>query len=228
MLRKLIAAGVAGGVSLLGLANTAGATDYPPVRHVDLVHAAKRHTAGHRARAHTVEPGDTLSGLAGADWGYVCVVNVAAGRIGGCDLIHPGNRLDLEVTAAERAAIDRWFAAIGPPAPPAPEPVELVDPKPVTSSAPAPAPAPAPRAGGSVWDAIAACESGGNWATNTGNGYFGGLQFTQGTWESSGGLAYAPRADLASAAEQIAVAEVTLASQGWGAWPVCSANAGLR
>ncbi|MFY2861091.1 transglycosylase family protein [Mycobacterium sp. THU-M104] len=81
---------------------------------------------------------------------------------------------------------------------------------------------------GSVWDAIAGCEAGGNWAINTGNGYYGGVQFDQGTWERSGGLRFAPRADLATREEQIAVAEVTRQRQGWGAWPVCSGRAGAR
>lgn len=76
-------------------------------------------------------------------------------------------------------------------------------------------------ANGARWDAIAACESSGNWAINTGNGYFGGLQFDQNTWERNGGLRYAGRADLATREEQIAIAEVTRARQGWGAWPVC-------
>jgi resuscitation-promoting factor RpfA len=71
------------------------------------------------------------------------------------------------------------------------------------------------------WSGVAQCESGGNWATNTGNGYYGGLQFSQSTWNAYGGQAYAPRADLASAAQQIAVAEKVLAGQGIGAWPVC-------
>lgn len=71
------------------------------------------------------------------------------------------------------------------------------------------------------WSAIAYCESGGNWAANTGNGYYGGLQFTQGTWAGYGGTAYATRADLASASEQIAVAERVLSAQGPAAWPNC-------
>ncbi|OBI43783.1 Resuscitation-promoting factor RpfB [Mycobacterium kyorinense] len=81
---------------------------------------------------------------------------------------------------------------------------------------------------GSIWDAIAGCEAGGNWAINTGNGYYGGVQFDQSTWERNGGLRYAERADLASREEQIAIAEVTRARQGWGAWPVCSGRAGAR
>jgi len=81
---------------------------------------------------------------------------------------------------------------------------------------------------GEVWDAISRCEAGGNWAINTGNGYYGGVQFDQSTWERNGGTRFAPRADLATREEQIAVAEVTRARQGWGAWPVCSGRAGAR
>ena len=79
-----------------------------------------------------------------------------------------------------------------------------------------------PVSNGATWDALAACESGGNWAINTGNGFYGGVQFDQNTWERHGGLRYAPRADLATREEQLAIADVTRARQGWGAWPVCS------
>lgn len=81
-------------------------------------------------------------------------------------------------------------------------------------------------ADGGVWDRIAQCESGGNWHINTGNGYYGGLQFAAGTWRAYGGTAYAPTADRASRAQQIAVATRVQQAQGWGAWPVCSARAG--
>ena len=74
----------------------------------------------------------------------------------------------------------------------------------------------------SQWDNVAKCESGGNWHINTGNGYYGGLQFAQRTWVSFGGTQYAARADLATKAQQITTAEHVLARQGWGAWPVCS------
>ncbi|HEX2805123.1 MAG TPA: transglycosylase family protein [Kineosporiaceae bacterium] len=79
----------------------------------------------------------------------------------------------------------------------------------------------------SAWDAVAQCESGGNWSINTGNGFYGGLQFTRGTWAGNGGTAYAPTADKASRSEQIAIAEKVLAGQGAGAWPVCSRRANL-
>lgn len=79
----------------------------------------------------------------------------------------------------------------------------------------------------STWDQVAACESGGNWSINTGNGYYGGLQFSTSSWLGAGGGKYAPRADLATKDQQIAVAENLLASQGPGAWPVCGPRAGL-
>lgn len=85
----------------------------------------------------------------------------------------------------------------------------------------------ASAADGATWDRLAHCESSGNWSINTGNGYYGGLQFSQSTWQAFGGGAYASRADLATREQQIAVAEKTLAQQGWGAWPACSAKLGL-
>jgi resuscitation-promoting factor RpfA len=77
-----------------------------------------------------------------------------------------------------------------------------------------------------VWDRIAQCESGGNWHINTGNGYYGGLQFSASTWRAYGGTAHAPTADQATKAQQIAVATKVQRAQGWGAWPTCSARAG--
>ncbi|MBO9705140.1 MAG: LysM peptidoglycan-binding domain-containing protein [Arthrobacter sp.] len=85
--------------------------------------------------------------------------------------------------------------------------------------------APAANAAGeSTWDALAQCESGGNWSINTGNGYYGGLQFDQSTWQAYGGTGSAAQA---SKAQQIAVAEKVQANQGWGAWPSCSSQLGL-
>ena len=80
----------------------------------------------------------------------------------------------------------------------------------------------------SDWDRLAQCESGGNWSINTGNGYYGGLQFAASTWNGFGGQEFAPTADKASRIEQIYVAEKVLAQQGWGAWPACSASLGLN
>ncbi|MFJ3974030.1 transglycosylase family protein [Streptomyces sp. NPDC090021] len=78
-----------------------------------------------------------------------------------------------------------------------------------------------------TWNKVAACESTNNWRTNTGNGYYGGLQFSQSTWRAFGGTGYAPRADLATKEQQIAVAEKVLKGQGPGAWPHCGKGAGL-
>ncbi|ALC05270.1 Resuscitation-promoting factor Rpf1 [Corynebacterium deserti GIMN1.010] len=80
----------------------------------------------------------------------------------------------------------------------------------------------------SDWDRLAQCESGGNWAINTGNGYHGGLQFSASTWAAYGGQEFATYAYQATREQQIAVAERTLAGQGWGAWPACSAKLGLN
>ncbi|MFE7762473.1 transglycosylase family protein [Streptomyces sp. NPDC057438] len=77
-----------------------------------------------------------------------------------------------------------------------------------------------------VWDRIAKCESGGDWHINTGNGYYGGLQFAASTWRAYGGTAYAATADRASRSQQIAVATKVQRAQGWGAWPTCSRRAG--
>jgi LysM repeat protein len=77
-----------------------------------------------------------------------------------------------------------------------------------------------------VWDRIAQCESGSNWHINTGNGYYGGLQFSAATWRAYGGTAYASTADKASKAQQIAVATKVQRAQGWDAWPTCSSRAG--
>jgi resuscitation-promoting factor RpfB len=84
-----------------------------------------------------------------------------------------------------------------------------------------------PIRNGATWDALAKCESGGNWAINTGNGFFGGVQFDQNTWVRQGGLRYAPRPDLATREEQITIATVTQARQGWHAWPACTAHLGI-
>jgi LysM repeat protein len=87
-------------------------------------------------------------------------------------------------------------------------------------------PASAAQASSVNWDAIAQCESGGNWSINTGNGFYGGLQFTKGTWRAYGGAKYASTANKASRSEQIAIAEKVLRGQGIGAWPVCGKKGG--
>ncbi len=95
-----------------------------------------------------------------------------------------------------------------------------------TKQRPQPKPQPQPRliSNGLNWDAVAACESGGNWHINTGNGFYGGLQFDYGTWLANGGGAYAPRADLASREEQISVATRLYNQRGSSPWPVCGSR----
>jgi len=94
---------------------------------------------------------------------------------------------------------------------------------PVLAAAPAFALSSAPA---SVWEAVARCESSGDWAIDTGNGYYGGLQFSEPTWLGYGGGGYARYANQASPAQQMTIADRVLAGQGWGAWPVCSRISG--
>jgi uncharacterized protein YabE (DUF348 family) len=103
-----------------------------------------------------------------------------------------------------------------PTPPPAPTPT----PPPTPTPTPAPSPTPADSSGRN-WDAVAACEAGGNWHINTGNGFYGGLQFDLGTWTGNGGGAYAARADLASREQQIAIANKVADARGSSPWPVC-------
>ncbi len=79
-----------------------------------------------------------------------------------------------------------------------------------------------------VWDRVAQCESGGNWSINTGNGYYGGLQFSAQTWTAFGGGKYASTANQATRAQQIDIAKKVQAQQGWGAWPSCTSKLGIR
>jgi resuscitation-promoting factor RpfA len=109
----------------------------------------------------------------------------------------PKGRSLMRIAAAGAVAIGATFAVAG-----------------TASAAPA-----------SVWDRLAQCESGGNWNTNTGNGFSGGLQFAGSTWRAYGGSGAAHKA---SRGQQIAVAERVLAKQGWKAWPACSRKLGLR
>jgi hypothetical protein len=141
---------------------------------------------------------------------------------------------DIQYRPAAYYALATPWAADPPIEPPAwgPGAISLVAGAPTTTTTTAPPadvrpPAPKPpqaavpaRTTGVNWDAIAQCESGGNWAANTGNGYYGGLQFTKETWLSAGGGQYAPRADLATREQQIAVAS-TLALHNW---PVCGSR----
>ena len=189
------------------------------------LHAAPAH---HELPGHyTVRPGDTLSDIARqeygsrADWPALWWTN--RHKIGNPDAIVAGEKLRLSTWHPRKAWLERAaMAASGrslAPASSAQSPSSL----PVATSYPAASAYPA-SSGGVNWSAIAACESGGNWGTNTGNGFYGGLQFSEGTWLANGGGQYSSTAAGASQSQQIAVAQRVLASQGIGAWPVCGAN----
>lgn len=141
------------------------------------------------------------------------------------DLIVPGQELTVPEEGAELEPREGTAAASEETSGPAEGGDEAAA---SASSDPEPAPSTSGTVPGSTWDALAQCESSGKWSTNTGNGYYGGLQFHPQTWAAHGGHAYAPNAHQASREQQIAVAERVLQSQGWGAWPSCSAQVGLR
>jgi LysM repeat protein len=192
------------------------------------------HPAAHHVPAsYTVHQGDTLSAIAthaygsAADWPAIWWAN--RHQVPNPNMIAAGQRLQLPASGHVPAWMARAAQAAIPAPPPAPAPVPAqaqavsfpqADPPaatPVSTAAPA-------SSGGVNWSAIAACESGGNWSTDTGNGFYGGLQFTEQTWLAYGGGQYAPSANLASESQQIAVAQQVLAGQGIGAWPVCGAG----
>jgi hypothetical protein len=172
----------------------------------------------HGRGTHVVKAGETLVGIAKAaklpSWRPVYDLNTS---IQHPDLIYPGQKLLIPAkgeTVKHRALPGPGVHRL-PGQDRSPSPARTQ--RSVSSRGSA--------VGGSVWDRLAQCESGGNWATNTGNGYFGGLQFSAGTWRANGGSG---SAHSASRAEQIRVAQRVLASQGWGAWPACSSGLGLR
>lgn len=170
-----------------------------------------------------VQPGNTLSGIAKEHQTTYVRLYDANTQIEHPDKIFPGQ--DVRIPAADEQLVSRALPG-GTPAVAASQPAAAA-PKKQQRAAAAPqvaAPADSAVAGG-VWDRLAQCESGGNWAINTGNGYYGGLQFSLGSWRAVGGSGYPHQA---SKSEQIARGEALKARQGWGAWPSCSAKLGLR
>jgi LysM repeat protein len=175
--------------------------------------------------SYTVRPGDSLSAIAAhaygnkADWPAVWWANRR--QIANPNTIAAGQRLRLPASGQ----VPAWMARAARAASAGSDPVTPVSAPKAGRSAPVQAgiPAPAPSDGVN-WSAIAACESGGNWSANTGNGFYGGLQFTEQTWLAYGGGQYASSANLASESQQIAVAQRVVAGQGIGAWPVCGAG----
>ncbi len=155
--------------------------------------------AAQAASSYTVKSGDTLSKIANANGtSWQALWAVNRTRVSNPNVILVGQQLVL--TGSDSS-------------PPADEPAP--DPQPESSNDP-------------VWDRLAQCESSGDWSINTGNGYYGGLQFDIDTWNEHGGLEYAPRADRATKAQQIAVATYLRDSRGgYGSWPACAAKLGL-
>lgn len=171
----------------------------------------------------TVQSGDNLSKIAVAHETTYHRIYDANESVKNPDLIYPGQ--ELRIPNATEELTKRELPVTAPA-----RPVVTPAPKAATSSRATSSPRPQPVAPvastvTSVWDSLARCESGGNWAINTGNGYYGGLQFSLSSWRAVGGSGYPHQA---SREEQIARAEILLARQGWGAWPACSSKLGLR
>ncbi|MGW3518765.1 LysM peptidoglycan-binding domain-containing protein [Streptomyces hydrogenans] len=175
----------------------------------------------HQAPVASAAPGDDGPGTAGAPGAPgVPALPDAAGIAG--PLADAGAGQAADALAAAAAAVE---AARGTGEDTAGPGTGAVPPPP--SAGPAGVPAYACAEDQWPWGCVAECESSGRWDVNTGNGYYGGLQFWQPTWIDYGGLKYARRADLATRQQQITVAEDVLRVQGWGAWPVCSKRYGL-
>jgi LysM repeat protein len=194
----------------------------------------------------TINPGDSLAKIGTANNTTYQRLYDANAFVEDPDLIFPGDELrvpdpsedipsrplpvDAVVPAEETpAAIEASPKTAPVTAAPVAEPEKAAPaPAPAPKAVVKPQPAPAPVASvssGSVWDRLAQCEASGNWAANTGNGYYGGLQFTLSSWHAVGGSGYP---NQASRNEQIARGEILKSRQGWGAWPACSAKLGLR
>ena len=166
-----------------------------------------------------IESGDTLTAIAENKKSTVERIYAANEKLENPDVIFPGDELRIP-TATEQLPSRPLPVAAAPVAP-------VADAAPVQAVAPrqsAPRAAYTPVAGGSVWDQLAQCEAGGNWSINTGNGFYGGLQFTLSSWQAAGGSGMP---NEASREEQIARGQILQSRQGWGAWPACSAKLGL-
>lgn len=164
----------------------------------------------------TVKPGDTLSNIATAHATTYVRLYDANAQIAHPDIIHPGE--NVRVPTPEEQIPTRAL-----PAAPVAQPVATAKPAYKRSAPLASAPAQAQASG--AWGQLAACESGGNPTTNTGNGYYGAYQFSASTWRSVGGSGLPSQASME---EQTARAQALQARSGWGQWPACTAKLGLR
>lgn len=189
-------------------------------------------SGGHKAHAQTTETvkpskkvikvtsGDSLSKIASKHKTTYQRLYYANKNVKHPDLIYPNQKLRVP-NAKEKLAKRTMPVDAQVPAEPAAQKSSVAQ----SYSTWKPSAAPMAVASGNAWDRLAACESGGNWSINTGNGYYGGLQFSLSSWRGVGGQGYPHQA---SKAEQIRRAEMLRASGGWGHWPACSAKLGLR
>lgn len=192
------------------------------------VHATSPKKQTVKSKHVEVQPGDSLTKIANKNQTTYPRIYNANKSIKDPDVIYPGDKLRIPHRGEKLSK--RPLPGSAPPiaAPIAVTAKVVAAPSQQTPKQPsyAQAPtAPAHVSSSSVWDRLAGCESGGNWSVNTGNGFYGGLQFSLSSWRGVGGSGYPHQA---SRAEQIARAERLLASQGWGAWPACSVKLGLR
>jgi LysM repeat protein len=172
------------------------------------------------AASYTVRPGDTLSGIA-KQFGVPTwrAIHSANPSITNPDLIFVGQKLYVPSKGDVQAPAKQAKVST------AKKTSTKVNAKKASAKKSTVRTAASTSAGSSVWDRLAMCESSGNWAINTGNGFYGGLQFTLSSWRAVGGTGMPHQA---SKAEQIARAKKLQAIQGWGAWPACSKKLGLR
>lgn len=177
-------------------------------------HAAPMPTpASNGSTVVTVQPGDTLSGIAQAHNTTYKRLFDANESISNPDQIAPGEQI--RIPTADEQLPDRALpgtTVAQPASPEASAPIKQASADATTSG------------DDGVWDKIALCESGGNWSINTGNGFYGGLQFTLSSWQAVGGSGLPSDA---SREEQITRAKTLQSQQGWNAWPVCSHKAGM-
>lgn len=179
---------------------------------------------------YTVEEGDFLAEIAQEHdldrWTPIYALNHKT--IDHPDLLMVGQELDIPAEPAEVDVDAIDIPGQGEPADSAEPEAQATTQNAQEPTSSSPEPQPSQSASGGTWDRLAQCESGGNWSTNTGNGFYGGLQFHPQTWAAYGGHQYAPNAHRASRGQEIAIAERVLASQGWDAWPACASKLGLR
>lgn len=164
-----------------------------------------------------VKPGDYLAKIADENQTTYVRLFDANLQIKDPDVIYPGDKL--RVPRPDETLASRAVQQVETPVA---TPTKASKPKTPTQKPAAPK---SVAVSGDVWDQLARCESGGNWQINTGNGYYGGLQFSLGSWRGVGGSGYPHQA---SREEQIARGKMLQARQGWGAWPACTRKLGIR